>query len=180
MSLPLRALYDARLAQGCAHCYSYSSSLELDHIDPSTKTRALSDFSYWNTRGRDAYLNELYKCQTLCVTCHRAKTSLESPDIKLGNHVAFHRREKKRAIYKQIKLDRIACVDCCLKINAQNWMGFEFDHFRRVDKVDNIAGLVYGASYKLHQELAKCDLLCKSCHKRRHSRGASHRRSKYF
>lgn len=55
----------------CVKCGSWDS-LELDHIDPATKT-AHRIWS-WKPSERE---RELAKCQVLCAKCHKAKTIAE-------------------------------------------------------------------------------------------------------
>lgn len=57
------------LANGpCRQCGSWDS-LELDHIDPTTKV----SHSVWSWRA-ERREDELKKCQVLCHECHKAKT----------------------------------------------------------------------------------------------------------
>lgn len=45
----------------------------------------------------------------------------------------------------------------------------EFDHLDRSEKEDTVANLLRGRGRKaLAKELARCQLLCKKCHKRKH------------
>jgi excisionase family DNA binding protein len=55
----------------CAVCGS-TERLEVDHIDPATKT--VGSFWEWPDVRREA---ELSKCQVLCYVCHKAKTRRE-------------------------------------------------------------------------------------------------------
>lgn len=57
----------------CAHCGS-TSNLEIDHIDPNEKSRAMN--SLWSYRW-ETILTELDKCQILCHTCHMEKSRTE-------------------------------------------------------------------------------------------------------
>lgn len=49
-------------------------NLEIDHIDPSTKSIALNKL--WSI-AKDRFLLELVKCQLLCKTCHLDKSAKE-------------------------------------------------------------------------------------------------------
>jgi 5-methylcytosine-specific restriction endonuclease McrA len=57
----------------CIKCGS-TDLLEFDHIDPSNKKYNVSEI--WSTTG--IFWNELEKCQILCFSCHKEKTSLEN------------------------------------------------------------------------------------------------------
>ncbi len=59
------------------HCNSCGSinDLQFDHIDPSTK---IIDIPSLYTNSMKIFMEELSKCQLLCVKCHKKKTSLES------------------------------------------------------------------------------------------------------
>jgi hypothetical protein len=58
------------LGSKCVQCGSVDK-LELDHIDPSMKTGAISKLM---SRGDARWRAELEKCQLLCAPCHRGKT----------------------------------------------------------------------------------------------------------
>lgn len=69
----------------CAACDS-TADLEVDHVDPSTKTAALTEL--WSRPA--LFWAELEKCQLLCHECHAAKTAVEREQrVKLA-------RERKR------------------------------------------------------------------------------------
>ena len=55
----------------CVRCGS-TKSLQVDHIDPSTKV----DHKIWSWSD-ERRTNELAKCQVLCWPCHIIKTGLE-------------------------------------------------------------------------------------------------------
>lgn len=59
----------------CVRCGS-TRELEIDHIDPSTKTTS----KFW-MMGRARREAELAKCQVLCKPCHIKKTHLEDGQI---------------------------------------------------------------------------------------------------
>jgi len=70
----------------CAECGS-TESLEIDHVDPTTKTTSVA--TLWS-RTEAVRLLELKKCQVLCETCHQAKTtrqfSVDSPHGTYGRY----------------------------------------------------------------------------------------------
>lgn len=55
----------------CKQCGS-DDGLEIDHIDPATKTAPIAQIWSWSAARRDA---ELAKCQVLCRPCHDEKTN---------------------------------------------------------------------------------------------------------
>lgn len=57
----------------CVKCGSVDR-LEVDHIDPSTKT--VNPTKLWS-RKHEIIMEELAKCQLLCKDCHQEKTSAE-------------------------------------------------------------------------------------------------------
>lgn len=61
------------LGDQCAKCSS-KENLQIDHIDPKRKSFTIA--SNW-TRKREILLEEIRKCQLLCYSCHRQKTSTE-------------------------------------------------------------------------------------------------------
>jgi hypothetical protein len=58
----------------CAWCGTWED-LEVDHIDPSTKTIRTS--LIWQTN-EEQRVAELAGCQVLCKKCHRQKTTIEA------------------------------------------------------------------------------------------------------
>jgi hypothetical protein len=93
-------------------------------------------------------------------------------------NAAYHRRHKKRinamvqARNKRVWADNVErllahllahpCVDC----GERDPLVLEFDHQR--DKIKNIAQLVRGWSWQtIEREIAKCDVVCANCHRRR-------------
>lgn len=74
----------------CVKCGS-TEQLELDHIEPATKTHHA--IWSWSTARREA---EIAKCQVLCSGCHKAKTfSVDLPAIR-GYDPDAHNRSRYR------------------------------------------------------------------------------------
>jgi hypothetical protein len=57
----------------CSHCPS-TTELELDHIDPATKSFTVSKLGSCN---EVKFWAEVDKCQLLCTDCHQAKTLVD-------------------------------------------------------------------------------------------------------
>lgn len=69
------------------------------------------------------------------------------------------------------------CVDC----GEKDILVLEFDHRSRQDKLDDVAGLVRKgySSKSLINEIAKCDVRCSNCHRRKTERETGSWRLKY-
>lgn len=69
-----------KLSKGCEECdfkAQHSCQLDLDHVDPSTKTYKGSHKAYdagWSWKRIE---NELAKCRVLCKNCHSLRTHNE-------------------------------------------------------------------------------------------------------
>lgn len=70
----------------CNYCGS-TDDLQIDHIDRYKKSIKLS--TLWSI-SRARYLEELKKCQALCESCHKGKTSIES-SVEHGGGIAGKR-----------------------------------------------------------------------------------------
>lgn len=68
-----RAAAVASLGGACAICGA-TEGLEMDHVDPSTKTASIAKLILAKP---ERLREELAKCQLLCKGCHGAKTSLQ-------------------------------------------------------------------------------------------------------
>ena len=84
-----------------------------------------------------------------------------NPDVQ-AQRVAEQRAEK-RAYIQSIKRDG-QCVDC----GEDDWRTLDFDHVRGI-KEFNISGAgELGMGWdRLKAELAKCELRCSNCHRKR-------------
>jgi 5-methylcytosine-specific restriction endonuclease McrA len=68
-----RELAFSILGKMCVICGA-TENLEIDHIDPKTKTIALNKL--WSC-ALSRFLSELKLCQTLCKSCHKIKSDKE-------------------------------------------------------------------------------------------------------
>lgn len=60
--------------------------------------------------------------------------------------------------------DQLMCVDCG-RVGGL----LDFHHRDPGTKFENVCDMVYGARVRLIEEVEKCDVLCRKCHKHRHS-----------
>jgi hypothetical protein len=74
-----------------------------------------------------------------------------------------HRLENKRRVWDYLLSH--SCVDC----GEADPIVLEFDHVRGV-KLMNVARMTSGSTYswnKIEAEIAKCDVRCANCHRRK-------------
>ena len=73
-----------KIKKGCACCgyKKHASALDFDHLDPSTKSMAVSQMLALSFK---RLKNEINKCQVLCANCHRIKTADPKQFKKLCN-----------------------------------------------------------------------------------------------
>ena len=78
-----------KMKSGCVHCgyKEHPVALDLDHIDPSTKTYNSTKGKGkpkmdWAALGWKRLEEEMAKCQVLCANCHRIKTYFEKDYLK--------------------------------------------------------------------------------------------------
>lgn len=73
-----------------------------------------------------------------------------------------NRLDRSRAIVSE----RIKCG--CMDCGEKNPVVLEFDHRDPTEKVKDIAKLIHSGSVtRLKEELAKCDVVCANCHRKR-------------
>lgn len=93
--------------KSCVNCGS-TKSLELDHIDPSTKVS--HNIWSWSAERRD---EEVAKCQVLCVDCHMLKS------IAAGAQTAHG----KRWMYEKYGCRCVSCRQAKSNHNATRVRG---------------------------------------------------------
>lgn len=164
----------------CADCGGSFAPyvMDFDHRNPKTKSFSLGS-SRAMLKSREQLLAEIAKCNIVCVNCHRARTyaafitgALRPPSFvrraEAGSREQRRVREKwHRAWTAQTALLRAMrerpCLDCD---KAFPWFVMEFDHRDPSQKtafVTQMAGRV--TLGRLLQEVAKCDIVCASCHR---------------
>lgn len=71
----------------CIKCGT-KKKLQLDHIDPKTKTREMSSMHLYSWEN---FIKELSKCQILCFTHHIEKTKKSYPQRTHGSCAMYNR-----------------------------------------------------------------------------------------
>jgi hypothetical protein len=126
-------------------------------------------------------MRSLYR-RRFCLDCSpfgAHNTSKSPPAIQVGAELQEHRRRKRNAkTYRSLKKRRLRrktelvavaggrCVDCGY---ARCLATLEFHHRDATTKEFGVANFG-GSLERLLTEIAKCDLLCANCHRKRHAR----------
>ena len=115
-------------------------------------------------------INELSKCEVVCILCHRIRTHRRWQNQPKKTYAAVRMDQYKtsrRKIVNQIKNTIGSCSCCHLAITPESEYLFDWDHLHPETKIDSISNMVKG-SYTLEEithEIGKCQLLCCKCHR---------------
>jgi 5-methylcytosine-specific restriction endonuclease McrA len=82
-----RKLLISLLGGECVQCGA-KVNLNIDHIDPTKKS-----INFTKTLSLDVVLEELGKCQLLCVKCHKKKTSIEHSGFTHGTYYGWFKKK---------------------------------------------------------------------------------------
>lgn len=149
--------------------------MEFDHVEDkqSTITRLVSGAA--NPRRLD---EEIARCEIVCVNCHRRRTALRA-----GHRRSLTRwweappppgrtRARNTAVMYSW-LESAGCADC----GTRELCVLEFDHVR--GKTGNVSDLARdGCSVaRLRAEIARCEVRCANCHRRRTAADWGHYRT---
>lgn len=108
----------------------------------------------------------------VCTYHHRIKTQSEINKLfpnKMANKSEFRKKTLQNRLNYVLnwKLKQKSCVICNLEINKDNHFCFDCDHIDRGTKHKVISQISALSKIKVDAELAKCQLLCANCHKKK-------------
>lgn len=149
----------------CTDCHKTFApiAMDFDHINDKHKeiSRMLS-----GAYKLDLILNEIKKCDLVCVCCHRIRTLKRKPRKKYS--------KTNLADYIDKIKSQTPCLVCSQYFPPEC---MDFDHRNPTEKLFNIELMrrysVKNIS-KLLEEMAKCDILCACCHRIKTKRSVSH------
>ena len=143
--------------------------LEFNHIDPASKSGNISEMirSGASVRGLQV---EIGKCEVLCANCHQRHTITgRTAHYKIvASTVGPSWRQAANGRNAALVLEHLrsaACADC----RIADPLILQFDHRPGGGKAKDIGWYVSSGSRAglLIAELAKCDVRCANCHRRR-------------
>lgn len=168
----LKFLRDLRRVP-CADCGGTFEpyQMDFDHRDPTTKSFEVTTGRAM-LMSRDRLLEEVAKCEILCANCHAIRSARQAaqrgesqrtsrPDT--ARSVSARRHAVKRRDFVLALRDR-PCADCQGQFPA---VVMEFDHRDAAQKRFNVAHSWCRSVQSISDEAAKCDLVCRNCHRRR-------------
>lgn len=150
----------------CFDCGSRHSHYCMDFDHVGEKTEGVSRLLSMGRR-LDLVLEEINKCQLVCVLCHRTRTHLRRKSRQFFSDPKHAKRREKRLEIRRIveSIKAGPCIDCGKKYN--HWQ-MEFDHRPGEEKAGSVTELLASLNKnKVLQEISKCDLVCALCHRKR-------------
>jgi hypothetical protein len=114
--------------------------------------------------------------QPWCRDCNAERSRRYHLEHKDEHLVAIQQRRQRNRRANQQRLYEYLRVRCCADCGQSDPVVLEFDHVRGVKK-RSIGFLVQNSSWRMiEDEIAKCDVVCANCHRRRtYQRQGSHR-----
>jgi len=123
--------------------------MDFDHRDPTHKKSEINYLINKTTAPWSRILNEIAKCDIVCVCCHRMRTW--NPPLKP--------LDVRRKLI--IGLKNVPCKDCGRLLH---YCQMDFDHVQsfKVDLVSNMK-----SRDAILREASKCEVVCANCHRMR-------------
>ena len=139
--------------------------LEFDHVGAKHNGISLMLAEGASIRALRA---EIAKCEVVCVNCHRRRTARRGRSWRKEPGAPLTRTnltagEARNIRYVREVLIRSRCVDC----DEDDLLVLEFDHVRgKTGSVMAVAQRGWSLD-RLKQEIARCEVRCANCHRRR-------------
>ena len=156
----------------CAECRGCFPpyTMDFDHRDPGTKSFALG--GKCQLKSKEVLLREVAKCDVVCANCHRIRTHRQRASFtwswpKGGTSARLAEMTAMRLRQTELlrRLRSVPCVDCGGSFPVAV---MEFDHREPATKRGLVSHMPGRASTRrILEEVAKCDIVCTNCHRRR-------------
>lgn len=143
--------------------------LENDHVN-NDKSRNSNGKRYRTISKNTSFkkvIEELGKCEVVCIKCHRIRTHSRFPEKNTVSHTFNDKKAERRAFVDREKIKSGACALCEEKVTESTMYLFDWDHKDPTTKLDNISDLCneLKSLSVIKAEIDKCRLLCCSCHR---------------
>lgn len=159
---------------GCVFCSENDvRCIDLAHFDRTAKLRNKSGkvVQPCQIQSKSLLEKELKLVQPICSNCHSDQTEDEDKILYQNGkqtNIFLEKIASRRRIIKNEKIKRGCCVDCKLPVDDR-LRKFDFDHVRgeRIWHISDMAVRVHlYTDQQIVDEMAKCDLRCKNCHRK--------------
>jgi len=130
--------------------------MDFDHRDPSTKKYGINFLLHKTTCPWSRIIDEIAKCDVVCVCCHRMRTWCEPKN-----------QGTKSKLIQALKA--VPCTDCG---GSFHYCQLDFDHVRG-EKLCCVPHA--GSKSAIRAEAAKCDVVCANCHRERSQKQGTQR-----
>lgn len=155
----------------CADCGGTFDphQMDFDHRDGTEKRFRLSSGGAM-LRSTSTLLDEVAKCDVVCSNCHRIRTRARHESRNGGAPGVSPDLDRKREYWRDQArlLDRLRdrpCMDCGGRFPP---CAMDFDHRDPTTKRAAVTRLIgRTGTARLLEEVAKCDIVCANCHRRR-------------
>ena len=148
----IQAIKEASPCMDCEHKFPYFV-MDFDHRDPATKVADVSILVKTGVRW-SRVLEEIAKCDLVCVNCHRLRTYHGDDNYRSMTW------KKNRRRLDELKAST-PCLDCGSSFQPCQ---MDFDHVRG-RKAATVSQLTGSTWETLFVEVRKCDLICGNCHR---------------
>ena len=147
--------------------------LGFDHIADkrATITDLIAEGASWRR-----IAEEIARCEVVCANCHGRRTERRQGSWRMGltmpddEYLAISRwRRRRNVLYVRDVLTESSCVDC----SEKDVCVLEFDHVSG-DKNATVSKMMWGeySLAALAAEIARCQVRCANCHRRRTAKQA--------
>lgn len=141
--------------------------LENDHTcdDKATRSTGLSYRTISKLPTFQKVVDELKKCDVVCIMCHRIRTHGRFDDS--SDHNMKQKKLERRKEVDKWKLQKGSCAECKLQIEDDFAFLFDLDHIDPSTKVNSISDMCNSLQSieSIRAEVEKCRLLCCKCHR---------------
>jgi formate-dependent nitrite reductase cytochrome c552 subunit len=155
----------------CADCGEAFEphQMDFDHRVPQLKSFQLTDGRAM-LKSRAVLLNEIRKCDVVCANCHRMRTHARhvKRDMTFSGRSPYI--DRKRTYWRSQaellnRLRDVPCTDCNQRFAP---CAMDFDHIDPNMKDYVVTRMIGRAgTARILGEVAKCDIVCANCHRRR-------------
>lgn len=154
----------------CAQCGEDDPVvLEFNHLDPASKSANISEMIGAGSSVRKLQ-SEITKCEVLCANCHQRHTIAGKPahykTVASTQGASWRQAANRRNAALVLEhLKSAACVEC----GTTDRLVLQFDHRPGTSKLRDIGWYVSSGcrTSLLIEEMARCDVRCANCHRRR-------------